>query len=225
MTLAILQARSNSKRLPGKVLMPIMNKPMILHQINRISHCTQISNLVVATSDEKSDDMLADVLTSQNIEVFRGPLENVFDRFQKTLDKYHSEDFVRLTADCPLTDPSLIDKAIVERRKGNFDYYSNSLSRTYPHGLDVEAVLTEAFLRTRDWDITSYQREHVTPVFYENPDKFSIGQMLNTTDQSSLRWTVDFMEDFDFVRSVYEKFSHLEFFTSQDILAIGKNEN
>lgn len=204
MVLAILQARMSSTRLPNKVTKPIMGQPMILRQIERIRRSKKIDRLILATSTNKSDDVLADLCVQNNIECFRGSLDDVLDRFYQGARQTDPDHVVRLTGDCPLTDPALIDDIIGFHIDGGFDYTSNALEPSFPDGLDVE-VMTIGCLK-QAWAEASLpsQREHVSLFIYQKPERFAIGIYRNETDQSDLRWTVDDIVDFEHVSAIYE---------------------
>jgi spore coat polysaccharide biosynthesis protein SpsF len=225
MILAILQARLSSRRLPGKVLKPLLGKPMILRQVERLSRAEKIDELVVATSVEVSDDPIEALCIEHNINCFRGSLDDVLDRYYQATKAWNPEYIVRLTADCPLADPSVIDDVISFYLAGDFDYASNALPPTYPDGLDIEvfkfSCLEQAWQEAR----LSSEREHATPYIYNNPLKFKLGNYENTSDLSHFRWTVDEPEDFEFVTKVYEKlYPNNPEFSMNDILTLIHNE-
>ncbi len=205
MTLAILQARCSSTRLPGKVLKPILGKAMILRQIERIMRSALIDRLVVATSVDPSDDELAALLQAHSVEVRRGPLDDVVARFEGIVSEFAPETVVRLTADCPLTDPEVIDLVIQTHLTARADYTSNTLQPTFPDGLDVECVDATAFRRLIKLPLNAREREHVTLGMYSRPQQFVLNNVTQGTDRSGLRWTVDVPEDLEFVRAVYEQ--------------------
>ena len=204
MILAVLQARLSSRRLPGKVLKPILGTPMLLHQIRRIERTKLIDKLVVATSEDQTDDPIAALCDANNMTCFRGALDDVLDRFYNAARPYNPKHVVRLTGDCPLTDPEIIDKVIKLHLECGNDYTSNALEPTFPDGLDNEAVkfsvLSEAW-RKAD---TQAQREHVTLYITHNRNEFKCGCLRSEEDLSSLRWTVDEPQDFKFVSDIYE---------------------
>lgn len=222
MATAVLQARMSSSRLPGKVLRPLLGQPMILRQIERLRRCRRLDRIVVATSDHPSDDILAETLAGTGLEVVRGPLEDVLGRFLKVIETLGlTGDMVRLTADCPLADPDVIDACIDLRREGGFDYASNGQVRTWPRGLDVEAFTVEALQRAGAEAVSDYDREHVTPWLYRPGSPFRRGDLVQARDDSALRWTVDLPEDFAFVERVYAAlYPKTPAFTSADILAL-----
>ena len=206
MILAIIQARCSSTRLPGKVLKPVLDQPMIIRQLERVTRAERIDRIVVATSTDPSDDALADLLTTAGYDVRRGSLNDVTGRFADVVAEFEPDSFVRLTADCPLTDHEVIDDVIAGHLTSGADYTSNVIERTYPQGLDVECVTAEAYSRLLQFVLNVREREHVTLGIYERPSEFSVHSVTQGVDLSALRWTVDRQDDLDFVRSVY---SHL----------------
>ena len=224
MILAVLQARSSSTRLPGKVLKPILGRPMLERQIERILRSKLIDKLVVATSSEAEDGVIADLCRGINVPCFRGSLDDVLDRFFQAARTYAPEYVVRLTGDCPLADPQVIDDVINFCRKGGYDYASNTLSPTYPDGLDVEVCKFDALERVwRDATLRS-QREHVTPYFYQNPHLFKLGNLIYEADLSTLRWTVDNAADFELVTTIYDELYKVRpDFSMRDVLQLLDN--
>lgn len=204
MILAILQARMSSSRLPGKVLKPILGHPMILRQIERIRQSRRIDRLVMATSTDVSDGALMEVCEAQSVECARGSLDDVLDRYYQVARAYGPEHVVRLTGDCPLLDPDVMDETIALHLAGQFDYTSNALDPlTFPNGLDVEVMRFECLERTwREARLPS-EREHVTPYIYNHPELFRLGAYRGERDLANMRWTVDEPEDLAFVRQVY----------------------
>ena len=210
MILGILQARMTSTRLPGKVLKLINGKPMIHWQIMRTLNAKSIDNLVVATSTDPSDDILCQYLDSIGISTVRGSLENVKERFDLVLSKFQPEVFVRLTADCPLVMPEILDKLVEEFMRRRVDYLSNTLTPTYPDGLDIEVVRTSAFYRLMGLELSKIDKEHVTYALYTRGNLFSTYNYENNLDLSSMRWTVDYQEDLHFVEQVFKAFQGQE---------------
>jgi spore coat polysaccharide biosynthesis protein SpsF len=208
--LVILQARMSSTRLPGKVMAEINDIPMIYWQIKRIEKSKLISGICVAISEDPTDDVLFNFLAEQKIEVVRGALDNVLQRFKKVIDSHPQDNFIRLTGDCPLVMPQLIDEMIEEFRNHNFDYLSNSLIPTFPDGLDIEIFTREAFTRLSEFEMDPQETEHVTLGMYSRPNEFRISSFEDYTDRSSFRWTVDYFEDLDFIRSIYNHFKGRE---------------
>lgn len=193
-----------SRRLPGKVLKPILGRPMISLQIERLRRSRHLSGVLVATSRDPSDDRLADVAASEGAHVYRGELDDVLGRFCGALKSAGDPaTFLRLTADCPLADPDVVDLCIDHHVSGGFEYTHNSPDWTFPKGLDVEVVDSAAFERVARSARDPYQREHVTPYFYQHPEQFRIGRV-RRSPPLRFRWTVDTPEDFDFVSAVYQ---------------------
>ncbi len=207
MNLAILQARMMSSRLPGKVMAPVLGEPMIGRQVERLRRSSRIDELMVATSDDASDDPLAAYCEVLGLEVFRGSLDDVLDRYRAAMaQRPQATAVVRLTADCPLADPELVDQVIDHHHEVGADYTSNTLgTRTYPHGLDAEViragVLAEAAAHAED----PYEREHVTPYIYRRPETYRLAGVARHESLANLRWTVDLPSDLAFVRDVYAK--------------------
>ena len=205
MILAVLQARYSSTRFPGKVLAPLLDSPMILRQIERVRRSELIDRLVVATSVDESDDELVATLQVAGIDVRRGSLNDVVARFAGVVEEFPCDHIVRLTADCPLADAAVIDTVVRAHLANGTDYTSNTLTPTYPDGLDVECLAASAFSRLLALPLTSREREHVTLGLYGRPDEFSLSNVTQTPDRSNLRWTVDVPEDLEFVRAIYER--------------------
>jgi spore coat polysaccharide biosynthesis protein SpsF len=203
-TIAILQARMSSSRFPGKVLAPLAGKPMVIRQLERIQRASSLDAVVVATSTDPSDDELVSVLTEEGIPVVRGSLDDVLDRFVTAMDEYRPDAVVRLTADCPLTSPAVIDKVVAHFHVSGADYASNTMTPTYPDGLDVEVVRAEVLREIAKIATDRAEREHVTLGVYRRHDQYRIENVTNAGDLSHLRWTVDTPEDYAFVTGVYD---------------------
>lgn len=202
-TLGILQARCSSTRLPGKVLKPILGVPMILRQLERVQRSTELDSVIVATSRDETDDELVNLLESNGVVVRRGSLNNVLSRFIQIADEFEPETIVRLTGDNPLADPHVIDVVIRSHKESRADYSSNSRIRTFPYGLDVECVSNAALQELLTFDLSESEKEHVTLGIYERPERFTVNSVVQETDNSELRWTVDYPGDFEFVEGVY----------------------
>ncbi len=198
-----MQARSSSSRFPRKVLQDLNGAPMVLRQLERVRRAQELDGIVVATSVESSDDELAEVLDAAGVTVRRGPLADVLGRFGQVIEEFSPDHVVRLTADCPLADPSVIDRIVSTHRAEDADYTSNVLERTYAHGLDAEVFTVAAYAHLRALDLEDDEREHVTLGFYRRPELFNLSSVTQERDDSRLRWTVDYPEDLDFVRAVY----------------------
>lgn len=216
MIVAITQARMSSTRCPGKVLKPLLDRTMIWHQWQRTEQAKSIDKFILATSTDKSDDSLADCFNLEKKLVFRGSLTNVLNRYYECARTYKATHIVRLTADCPLTDPVIIDKTVEFHFANNNDY---TITHHFPVGISVEVCSFQA-LETAYYEAKlSSQREHVTLFIYQHPELFKLGKFSNKEDLSHLRWTVDYPEDFDFVSQVYKRlYPHNPKFNMQDVL-------
>ena len=256
-TVAIIQARMGSSRLPGKVLLQIAGQPMLGRVVMRTRRVRGLEAVVVATTVDDSDDAVAAFCASGldadvkrigpkqmgGVPCIRGSVQDVLDRYHQAAQEQQADVIVRITADCPLIDPILVDQAIVTMVEGGYDFVANRLpppfSRSYPIGLDVEvctfAALEQAW---READQT-FQREHVMPYLYEgvslssvhpgfatgvSPRGFSIAQLHSPVDYGSMRWTVDTPQDLAFVRQVYARFAGRDDFTWQDVLELLERE-
>lgn len=228
MNLAILQARMTSSRLPAKVMAPVLGEPMIGRQVERLRRAKRIDKLMVATSTDPSDDPLAAYCEGLGLEVFRGSLDDVLDRYRAALARHPTASaVVRLTADCPLTDPDLIDQVIQHHIDVGADYTSNTLgTRTYPHGLDTEVIRPVALLEAAERARDPYEREHVTPYVYRRPETYRLAGVARHESLAALRWTVDVPPDLAFVREVYAKLYPFDpAFGSEAIVALPVNSS
>ncbi len=221
MILALLQARAGSRRLPGKVLRPILGRPMLERQIERVRRARTIDRLAIATSTDSSDDAIAEVAARLGLDCHRGSLEDVLDRFCQAARPYQPNYVVRLTGDCPLADPEVIDRVVRACVEGGHDYASNTLQPTYPDGLDAEIMRFDVLeMAAREASLPS-EREHVTSYVYKHPERFRLLNVALEKDLSALRWTVDEPEDFDLVSRIYEAlYPANPAFGTADILAL-----
>jgi spore coat polysaccharide biosynthesis protein SpsF len=204
MILSILQARVSSMRLPEKVLKPILGRPMLLLQIERIKRATLIDRFILATSTDQSDDPVEKLCRENKITCVRGSLNDVLDRFYQAALPLNPDHVVRLTGDCPLADPVVIDQTISSHLQGGFDYTSNVVKPTFPDGLDVEIFRFSCLQQAWKEAKSPSQREHVTPFIHQQPDRYKIGSVTNPFDLSQLRWTVDEPDDFALITMIYE---------------------
>jgi spore coat polysaccharide biosynthesis protein SpsF len=218
----------SSSRLPGKVMAPVLGEPMIGRQVERLRRAKRIDKLMVATSTDPSDDSLAAYCERLGLEVFRGSLDDVLDRYRAALARHPTASaVVRLTADCPLTDPDLIDQVIQHHIDVGADYTSNTLgTRTYPHGLDTEVIRPVALLEAAERARDPYEREHVTPYVYRRPETYRLAGVARHESLAALRWTVDVPPDLAFVREVYAKLYPFDpAFGSEAIVALPVNSS
>ncbi|OGI17037.1 MAG: spore coat protein [Candidatus Melainabacteria bacterium RIFOXYA12_FULL_32_12] len=219
MILAILQVRTSSSRLPNKVLLPVLDKPMLIRQIERIKKSKLIDKLVVATSIDISDNPIEKLCIDNHIEYFRGSLNDVLERFYDCAQKYKPEHIVRLTGDCPVIDPEILDKTIEYHLNNDFDYTSNGYEPVFPDGLDVEAFKYECLTKAQKEASLPSHREHVTQFIHTQKDIYKLGNYKETKNLSHLRWTVDEPEDFILITKIYEElYPQNPDFKMQDIL-------
>ncbi|MFA4876155.1 MAG: glycosyltransferase family protein [Methanoregula sp.] len=212
--IAIVQARMGSTRLPGKVMMNLIGKPMLFHELSRIVRSKRISSLVVATTTSPSDDCIVNLCIEHDWHVFRGSEPDVLDRYYQCAKQFDADIIIRLTADCPLIEPTIIDKVVGEfiHKYPNVDYVSNFIPRrTFPRGLDTEVMSFSALEHSWINDTNPALREHVTQFILRNPDKFKVEGVMNNYDVSHLRWTVDTKEDFQLINEIYSFFGNNQF--------------
>lgn len=203
---AFVQARMSSSRLPGKILMDLVGSPMLIQQVNRLKRSKLVDEIVVLTSNDKSDDILINVCSEHNIKCFRGDLDNVLNRFYQAYLEYKPDHIVRITGDCPLLDWTVVDQVIQEHLDNPHDYTSNTLNPTFPDGLDVEVMTKECLIKIYNNASLKVEMEHVTYYCYTHKHDFSLQNVENKMgDQSELRWTVDTPEDFELVTDIYEE--------------------
>jgi spore coat polysaccharide biosynthesis protein SpsF (cytidylyltransferase family) len=203
MILGLLQARTSSMRLPGKVMLPLAGAPMLARQVERIRRSAWTDKWVLATTDRPEDDCVAELAERVGIDSFRGSLDDVLDRFYRAAEPRRPDYVVRVTGDCPLIDWELIDRCITFTRDGGYDYGSNALRPTWPDGLDVEVLTFAALAQAWQEARGPLEREHVTPFINTRPDRFHLGSLENDVDRSAMRWTVDEPRDYEFVCRVY----------------------
>ena len=200
MTLTVIvQARMGSSRLPGKVLRPLAGRPMLALMLERLAG-VQSGPVVVATSDLDLDTPIATLARELGIPCVRGSETDVLARMTLAARTHRADHIVRLTADCPLTDPHLVDEVVATHLAAQADYTSNTLLRTFPDGLDVEVMRTSALEDAAEYARDTAEREHVTPFIYRDPDRFRLAAHLGPQDLEDERWTVDTADDFAFIQ-------------------------
>jgi spore coat polysaccharide biosynthesis protein SpsF len=206
-TVIIVQARMCSRRLPGKVLLPVAGRPMLAQQIRRLRLCTSADEVVIATTTNPADDAVEALARSEGAACFRGDEHDVLARYVGAARAARAEVIARVTADCPLIDAAICGRVIGElaAHPGECDYAANILERTYPRGLDVEAFWLDTLLRMDRLGRSRAAREHVTIVARsERPELFRCRSVRDRADNSDLRWTVDTPADLDAVRAIYD---------------------
>ncbi len=218
-TVAIVQARMGSTRLPNKVMRPIRGTPMIELLLARLKRAQRVDEIVVATSDDPANRPLVEHVRKLGYACFSGSENDVLDRFVKAAAQAGADTVVRITGDCPLIDPALVDEAVDAFTKQGVDYLTNSDPASYPDGLDVEVFSFASLRRAADETQKPFDREHVTPYLRE-PGRFRTTTVRNAEDLSDLRWTVDEAGDFDVVKNVFEHFADRLDFGWRDVLAL-----
>ncbi len=211
-TVAIIQARLSSTRLPAKVMSDVCGIPMIGRVVQRVAQSNRVDQIVVATTRLADDDELCDYCLSRNWAVYRGDSEDVLSRYLCAARMSGSASIVRITSDCPLIDPNVIDETVeLLLSDDKFDYVSNIWPRrTFPRGLDVEAFRLRALVTAGEIARTP-EREHVTQAIHRNAGRFKIGSIEHLPDNSEHRWTVDTIEDLQLIREIYRHFESRRF--------------
>jgi len=201
--IAIIQARLGSTRLPGKVLLDLEGRTVLEHVIRRVKSSKLVNNVIVGTTINKDDLEIVKLCADLGINVYCGSEDDVLDRYYQTARLFKADHIVRITSDCPLIDPMVIDEVITLHMREKADYTSNTLKETYPDGEDIEvftfAALKEAWKRAK----LSSEREHVTPFMRKNP-AFKLSNLEYNNDLSHKRWTLDNPEDYDFIKLIYQ---------------------
>ncbi|MGZ3633053.1 MAG: cytidylyltransferase domain-containing protein [Parachlamydiaceae bacterium] len=220
---AIIQARQGSTRLPQKSMMPILGKPLLGYVIEQVSRAQSVQNVVVATTALPMDDAIQAYCTEQDVPCFRGPVEDVLERYLKAAEMFQADVVVRITGDCPLIDPALID-LVVSRYLESYpisDYASNVMNRTYPRGMDVEVFSFKALNQAAEDATAKGEREHVTLYLYSHPELFSLISVEGSVDDSHYRLTVDTQEDFVLIKKIIEHlYPQNPHFTLKQILEV-----
>ena len=240
---AIIQGRMSSSRLPGKILADLAGQPMLTRVYVRTSRARTLSDVIFATTTDASDDPVAEYCDLSGIPFTRGSLYDVLDRYFQAAKETKADVVVRITADCPVIDPDLINNIVSTLLDGEYDFVCNRLpppwTRTYPIGLDVEActfkVLAKAWQEAKE----PQHREHAMPYFYEgvelttvnrqlqtgtSPRGFNIALLHHPTDFGDYRWTVDTPEDLEFMRQIYSRFDGRDDFTWKEVLDLVHDE-
>ncbi len=214
---AILQGRVGSTRLPGKVLLPLVGKPTIQHVYQRTLYCKQIDRIIVATTTNPKDDPIAQLFERLGVEVFRGIEDDPLERFYQSASFYKLQHIVRIMSDCPLMDPEIVDEVIEGYFEGNYDYFY--LAGGFPTGLDTTVFSYDALKKSCKAAQQRYEREHVTPYMSNHPELFKVGQLEKFHGLQHHRWVMDFPQDYEFIKQVYEAlYEDGKLFVSRDIL-------
>lgn len=216
---AIIQARMGATRLPGKVLMEVMGKPILAYVVERIKRAHNIYDIIIATTNNRQDLAIVHLADKLEVKVYAGSEDDVLDRFYQAALLFKTNHIVRITADCPLIDPKVIDRVIDCYFESGADYCSNVLEVTFPDGQDTEVFSLNCLSAAWREASLSSDREHVTPYIKKNKTKFKLVNLRNKDDLSANRWTLDRKEDFEFIKAVLEALYPLNpDFTMEDIL-------
>jgi len=221
---AVIQARMGSTRLPGKVLRDIGGKTMLARVVRRMQCVASLSQVVVATAASLGDKAIVAECERLGIPAFRGDEQDVLDRYYQAAQVHRADVVVRVTSDCPLIDPGVVDEVVRAFLDAEPDYASNTLERTYPRGLDTEVMTMAALARAWREAQEPCQHAHVTPYFYQNPQLFRLLSVTANADYSGYRWTVDTPEDLAFVRAVYTRMGNAMDITWRDVLGLLERE-
>ena len=223
-TVAIIQARMGSTRLPGKTLLPLLGEPMLTRVVRRVQRATTVDAVVVATTRRPADDVLVELAATEAWPIVRGSERDLLSRYLDAARLHEAGTIVRITSDCPLIDPGLIDDVVRGFRAADVDYASNTLPpRTYPRGLDVEVLTREALEIAGREDTDPAWREHATPFLYRHPERFRLLRVPSDEERSDVRWSVDTLADFEVARRIYEALGRDDF-SWREALAVSDAE-
>ncbi|HSV86177.1 MAG TPA: glycosyltransferase family protein [Levilinea sp.] len=227
-TVAIIQARMTSSRLPGKVMHDIGGEPMLARVVERVRRARTVHTVCVATTEHPVDDPVVALCAERGYPLWRGSEFDVLDRYYRAAQQFAADVIVRVTADCPVIDPDVIDQTVHAFFESGVDFAANRLpppwKRTWPIGLDTEVVWFTALERAWREASEKYQREHVMPYFYDQEGRFKIMVLDTDPDYGSLRWTVDTPADLELIRRVYTHFDNRADFSWKDVLALFQRE-
>jgi len=202
----IIQARMGSTRLPGKVMKFLDGKnPSISFTISQLQQSKEIDKIIVATTTNEEDDVIADYIKNLGIDLFRGSANDVLGRYYECAHAYSLSGILRVTADCPLIDPTIVDKGLNIFKNNSYDYVTNTLVRTFPDGNETEIFSFKALERANNEANLPSEREHVTPYFKTHPNLFDVKNFENSENLSHLRWTMDYEEDMNLIKLIYKK--------------------
>jgi spore coat polysaccharide biosynthesis protein SpsF len=206
----VVQARTGSTRLPNKVLMPLAGKPLLLRMLERVQAASSFDELIVATTTDKSDDTIRFLCKEAGVRCYSGHPTDLLDRHYHAAKDCAADAVVKIPSDCPLIDPAVIDKTLnfYKANSEKFDYVGNLHPATYPDGNDVEVMPMNQFERAWREAKKDFEREHTTPFFWEQPERFRIGKVLWETGQDfsmTHRFTIDYKEDYEFISAVFDE--------------------
>jgi spore coat polysaccharide biosynthesis protein SpsF len=223
---AIIQARMGSTRLPGKVLLDLAGEPMLVRVVKRTQRAKMLDEVVVATTVQLADEAIARLCSEHSWPCFQGSEEDVLDRYYQAAIAHRAGAVVRITSDCPLIEPEIVDRVVQAFLDGQqeIDYVSNTFPRRmFPRGLDTEVVRFGVLEKVWHEDHDPTWREHVTPYIYRHPELFNIHGIVNEVDLSHMRWTVDTTEDLVFMKHIYEHFGNDRFSWREVLSVLGQH--
>ncbi|MCR4336944.1 MAG: glycosyltransferase family protein [Candidatus Omnitrophica bacterium] len=201
---AIIQSRMGSSRLPGKVLLPLADKPVLEHVIRRVQQAKTIQDVILATTEKDEDTPLVELAIRCGAKVYRGSENDVLDRYYQAAQKFKAKTVVRITADCPVIDPKLIDQIVTQYFQVKVDYCSNTLVETFPNGEDIEVFSSQALEKAWKEARLSSEREHVTPYLKKNKEQFKVISFEGKSNLSDKRWTLDEDKDYRFLQILFD---------------------
>lgn len=226
-TAAIIQARMTSTRLPGKVIKPVLGRPLLSYMIERLKQCTTFDDIIIATTTNSTDDVLVELAKKENVKCYRGSELDVLGRVLNALEHFNIDLMVETTGDCPLIDTAIVDSVVNSYLEWNFDYVSNTLSPGYPRGLACQVFSTELLRKVASLTQDPVDREHVSFYIYQHPEKYRLGDVKAPPRHCDpdLRLTVDTPEDFEVIKLIIENlYPQKPHFNLDDILAfLAKN--
>ena len=202
----IVQARMTSTRLPEKVLREVLNKPLLEYLVERLRRTRLASGIVIATTTNDTDVPIVELCKRLKVQIYRGPEDDVLARYHGAAREHNADPVVRVTSDCPVIDPEIIDRVlgVFLENAGQYDYVSNAQVRSYPRGMDTEVFSFKALHEAFTESTAQPDREHVTPFIYRRPERYHMANVIFEQDRSRHRWTVDTPEDFDLIKRIIE---------------------
>ena len=221
--LIIVQARMTSTRLPGKVMKVVCGKPLLEHLIDRLKRVKYADRIVIATTVNETDDIIVELCKRLDISYYRGSEEDVLGRYYETAVEYGGDIIIRITSDCPVIDPEVVDYLInfFTNNIEKYDYVSNTLECSYPKGMDAEVISFKTLKEANFNAYEPYDREHVTPFIKKRPQQFRLYNILYKTDMSRCRWTLDTPEDLELISKIFESLYYQNtFFSLNDIFSL-----
>ena len=217
---AIVQARMGSTRLPGKVLVDVEGRTVLSRVVQRLSRTQLVDEIVIATTTSPADSAIVTEARRLGVKTFRGSESDVLNRYLQAAEAFSAEGVVRITSDCPLIDAAVVDDVVRAFLTDHADFAYNDIPRSFPRGLDVEAFSLAALRRISEISSQKYEREHVTPPFYEHPEFFKTTVLRSEADFSDYRWTLDTPEDLRLIRAIYAHFADRDDFGWREIVAL-----